>query len=50
MVTVGMELSQRADDHPLDAAPKAAERRIIMAEYHIGCGAFGIYVGTQQID
>lgn len=26
---------------------KAAERRIIMAEYHIGCGAFGIYAGTQ---
>ena len=33
MVTMGMELSQRADGHPLDAATGTAERRLIMADY-----------------
>ena len=32
MVTMGMELSQRADGHPLDAYSAAAERRMIMDE------------------
>ena len=30
MVTMGMELSQRSDGHPLDAFAPAAERRMIM--------------------
>ena len=29
----------------IEDAP-VAERRMIMAEYHVGCGAFGIYAGT----
>ena len=30
---MGMELSQRADGHPLDAFAQAAERRMIMAKF-----------------
>ena len=33
MVTVGMELSQRADGHPLDAASRAAEGGKAMSTY-----------------
>ena len=33
MVTMWMELSQRADGHPLDAFAKATGRRMIIIEY-----------------
>ena len=37
MVTVGMELSQRADGHPLDAAAGTAERRMTMDDLRKDC-------------